>query len=144
MDIERTPVNRRTVLVGASAVAAAATVVGCAANGTKEPVPSTPPVGLADQSGPVVATVSEIPVGGGKVIADQQLVVTQPSAGDFRGFSAVCTHQACQLSSVSGGTINCPCHGSRFNLDGSVANGPAMLPLLSRPVRVQGNSIVLA
>ena len=48
-------------------------------------------------------------------------MVTQPTEGDFKGFSAVCTHQGCLVANVDGGTINCTCHGSQFSIeDGSV------------------------
>jgi Rieske Fe-S protein len=70
-------------------------------------------------------------------------VVTQPSAGVFDAFSAVCTHKGCDLSDVTGGTINCPCHGSKFNLDGSVAHGPATRPLQAETISVQGDDIIL-
>jgi Rieske Fe-S protein len=72
-------------------------------------------------------------------------VVTQPTAGDFKCFTAVCTHMGCTVSSVSGGTINCPCHGSRFNINnGSVVNGPAASPLAPINIKVQGTSILQA
>jgi Rieske Fe-S protein len=70
--------------------------------------------------------------------------VTQPSEGEFKGFSAICTHAGCTLNKVADGTIDCPCHGSKFHLDGSVAHGPAAKPLESADVTVQGDSIVLA
>ncbi|MFC9551982.1 ubiquinol-cytochrome c reductase iron-sulfur subunit [Rhodococcus sp. NPDC056960] len=85
--------------------------------------------------------IGNVPVGGGAVLGD--VVVTQPSGGDFRGFSSTCTHLGCTVSDVTGGTINCPCHGSRFNLDGSVHTGPASVPLAPRSVSVQGDSVVI-
>jgi Rieske Fe-S protein len=89
-------------------------------------------------------SVSEVPVGGGVVLADAGVVVTQPTRGEFRGFSATCTHHGCTLASVSS-TINCGCHGSRFEItDGSVANGPARNRLPEKPVRVDGDQIRLA
>jgi Rieske Fe-S protein len=81
--------------------------------------------------------ISEIPVGGGKIFADQKLVVTQPSSGDFKAFSAVCTHAGCVVSRISDGTIDCPCHGSKYSIeDGSVEDGPAPKPLPEKTVTV--------
>jgi Rieske Fe-S protein len=87
----------------------------------------------------------DIPVGGGKVFDEQGLVITQPTAGQFKGFSATCTHQGCTVGSVSNGTINCPCHGSTYSIeDGSVKNGPATRGLAAKNVKVEGDSITLA
>ena len=88
-----------------------------------------------------IAKTSDVPVGSGVIVDD--VVVTQPSAGVFKGFSATCTHLGCTVSTVADGTINCPCHGSKFNLDGSVAQGPAARPLDTKNISVQGDSIVL-
>jgi Rieske Fe-S protein len=88
---------------------------------------------------------SDVAVGGGAIYADQNVVVTQPSQGDFKCFSAICTHQGCPVQSVSGGTINCNCHGSRFSIqDGSVVQGPATAPLPEKKVTVKGGEITLA
>ena len=92
-----------------------------------------------------LTTTDEIEVGGGVVFGDQRVVVTQPAKGDFKGFTAVCTHQGCLVSTVSDGTINCPCHDSRFSIeDGSVAGGPATSPLSEVQLDVRGNQISLA
>ncbi len=73
------------------------------------------------------------------------MVVTQPSAGEFKAFSATCTHQGCAVKSVSDGVINCPCHNSNFSIaDGSVQSGPATKPLPSVAITVSGDSITLA
>ncbi|MYR59943.1 Rieske 2Fe-2S domain-containing protein [Streptomyces sp. SID625] len=86
----------------------------------------------------------DIPVGGGKIFKEQRVVVTQPEKGQFRAFSAVCTHQGCTVASVENGTIACPCHGSMFHAaDGSVAHGPASRPLAAKEIKVEGNSIRL-
>ena len=82
-----------------------------------------------------------MPVGSGVIVGET--VVTQATAGDFKGFSAICTHAGCTVNKVADGTIDCPCHGSKFNLDGTVANGPAAKPLASQAISVQGDSIVL-
>jgi Rieske Fe-S protein len=71
--------------------------------------------------------------------------VTQPAAGTFAAFSAICTHQGCAVDAVDGGTINCPCHGSKFKIaDGSVANGPASQALEKKNVTVANGKITLA
>jgi len=90
-----------------------------------------------------LASTADIPVGGGKVLTDKKIVITQPQAGSFHAFTAICTHQGCIVSTVSGGTINCPCHGSKYSsVNGSVVNGPATLPLAAVSIKVQGTSIV--
>ena len=102
--------------------------------------------GAAASSGPVVlAKTSDIPVGGGKILTDRKIVITEPQSGTFKAFTAVCTHQGCIVDTVSGGTINCPCHGSKFSIaNGSVVNGPAPSPLAPVSIEVQGTSIVQA
>lgn len=88
-----------------------------------------------------IAKKSEVPVGSGVIVDD--VVVTQPVAGEFKAFSSSCTHKGCAVSKVADGTIDCPCHGSKFNLDGTVANGPATQPLEPKNIAVEGDSIVL-
>ena len=89
----------------------------------------------------VIAKTADVPVGSGVIV--DKVVVTQPTAGVFKGFSSTCTHKGCTVDKIADGTIDCPCHGSKFNLDGSVANGPATTPLEAQAVTVQGDSIVL-
>jgi Rieske Fe-S protein len=90
-----------------------------------------------------LASTADIPVGGGKVLTDKKIVITQPQAGSFHAFTAICTHLGCIVNTVSGATIDCPCHGSKYSsVDGSVVNGPATLPLAAVSIKVQGTSIV--
>ena len=89
-----------------------------------------------------LAATSQVPDGGGKIIDGVNIVITQPQSGSFRAFTAICTHQGCIVSSVSNGTINCPCHGSKYSIkDGSVVNGPAPSPLAAIAIKVEGTSI---
>ncbi|MFD3593344.1 ubiquinol-cytochrome c reductase iron-sulfur subunit [Nocardia sp. NPDC058640] len=129
--------NRRTAVVGA--LAAAATLTACGTEGKNESAPAAPEPG---QPAGALTKVADVPVGGGVIVGDT--VVTQPTAGTFVGLSSTCTHAGCKVGAVAKGTINCPCHGSRFGLDGAVRNGPATEPLAPKPVRVEGNSIVPA
>ena len=96
-------------------------------------------------AGDVLASTSDIEVGGGAIFADQEVVVTQPSEGEFKCFTAICSHQGCLVSSVSDGTINCDCHGSKYSIeDGEVEEGPATFPLAEEQITVSGDSISLA
>ena len=152
MQLEHFRSRRRTVIVGAGLGAITAVLAACSTYGkkpaaegaTSAPAESAP----AEASGPAappstpdaLAKTADVPVGSGVIVDD--LVLTQPSAGVFKGFSAVCTHAGCTVSEVVDGTIICPCHGSQFKLDGSVAKGPATTPLESKAVTVEGDSIV--
>lgn len=100
--------------------------------------------GGAPATGGLVAA-ADVPVGGGVVLQDEELVVTQPKAGEFKAFSAICTHQSCLVTSVSDNTIHCPCHGSSFSAeDGSVQGGPAGSPLAETAVKLSGDAVVKA
>ncbi|MFD0313595.1 QcrA and Rieske domain-containing protein [Streptomyces flavalbus] len=93
--------------------------------------------------GTVIARTSDIPEGGGMVVGD--VVVTQPTAGEYRAFSSKCTHQGCAVKDVKDGVIHCPCHGSQFSAaDGSVRKGPATQPLAAAEIAVDGESITRA
>ncbi|MFD8568594.1 Rieske (2Fe-2S) protein [Streptomyces sp. NPDC059639] len=146
--MSRRQASRRSVLVaGAAALAAGCTKYGDeSGDGAGESRTSpAPPSGPGPSSAaPGLAKTSDIPVGGGKIFAAEKVVVTQPARGEFKAFSAVCTHEGCLVNSVAGGTINCPCHGSRYRIaDASVAGGPAPRPLPPRRIEVSGNSITL-
>ncbi|MFD5571395.1 Rieske (2Fe-2S) protein [Streptomyces cadmiisoli] len=146
--------TRRTVLLATGAAGAAALVAGCGEYGeegngggkkdsgaTSEPAPPGEAAGSAPAR-PELARTGDIPVGGGTIIKDEQIVVTQPRANEFKAFSSICPHQGCAVSAVSDGTIHCACHGSRFRItDGSVAAGPATQPLSAEPITVAGESI---
>jgi Rieske Fe-S protein len=92
-----------------------------------------------------IARLDEIPIGSGKILAAERVVLTQPEKGKVRAFSTICTHQGCAVDEIAGGTINCPCHGSKFALaDGSVVAGPARRPLPELPVTVANDAVLLS
>ena len=136
--------TRRDALAGAGFAGLAATLAACGGGGSSSG--STSGSGQAGSSGnATLASTSEIPVGGGKVFSAEKVVITQPTAGEFKGFSAVCTHMQCLVDKVAGGTIDCPCHGSEFSVkNGSVVSGPAPSPLPAQAIKVAGGKIKLA
>ncbi|MEJ3746704.1 Rieske (2Fe-2S) protein [Actinomycetes bacterium KLBMP 9797] len=154
--------SRRAVLVAPCAAGAAAALGACSTYGGSAPDPTQAPppsptgeapggpptggaTGGAPPAEPPLARLGDIPVGGGKIFGDQKVVVTQPQAGTVKAFSTACTHQGCEVTTVEDGTINCPCHGSRFAIaDGSVDGGPAPRPLSPVAVTVTGDAITLA
>jgi Rieske Fe-S protein len=152
---ETSAVARRTVLraagllgltgAGAAALSACAEASGgspSAAPAASETSAPTTPSPTADTTsptpsastaeapkGPSVAT-SKVPVGGGVILEDADYVITQPSKGQYKAFSKICTHQGCPVASVEDGVIHCNCHGSEYSIkDGSVTNPPAAKPL---------------
>lgn len=143
IDIPRRAVIRGATVTGLAAVAgyvttrnrdaASSTEVSAAANGYgAEP----------SDAGRRLADLSEVPTGGGLVVDDADAVLTRDDSGDVRAFSATCTHQGCTVSSVQGGTIRCPCHGSTFDaVTGEPVAGPATIALAVIPVTVRDGAV---
>jgi len=152
------------VLAGVGLVGLAGAVSACGSGGsgsssagtTSGAPPATAGAGSAPSSasggggstagaqGSALTTTSEIPVGSGKIFTSEKVVVTQPNSGDFKAFSAVCTHMGCIVSTISNGTIDCPCHGSQYSIStGAVVGGPAPSPLAAQTIKVTGSNIFL-
>ncbi|MBP2364513.1 Rieske (2Fe-2S) protein [Pseudonocardia parietis] len=159
------PITRRRLLTGAGTAVAACCAAGCATYGTPRdtaapaatgpaPAPDPAPAPASEPAVPAaqpqsaqqgLAATADIPVGGGRVFSGEGVVVTQPQPGTFVGFDATCPHAGCLVDQVTDSGISCPCHGSVFGAaDGAPLDGPAKAPLQERPVRVEGDRIVLA
>jgi Rieske Fe-S protein len=154
LDLVRRRTMLRGVVAGGAAVAGGALLAGCGSdsNGDVAGDPAPSPTAQGSKSGgggsggadALVAT-SEVPEGGGVILSVEEVVVTQPTAGEFACFSSICTHAGCEVGEVADGTINCPCHGSQYSIeDGSVVTGPATAPLPPVDVTVDGDSVVRA
>jgi Rieske Fe-S protein len=166
----RSTTTRRTLFAAAGAVGAGAVLAACAGDDADDVAGNGPPPrdntgtqdpggsgdggdngGNGDEGGQPLAGVGEVEVGGGVLNAAENVVVTQPTEGEFKGFSATCTHQGCQVSSVRDGMINCACHGSQYSIeDGSVVRAAPGLttdtqsPLSEVAVTVEGQSVIRA
>ncbi len=153
--------TRRAVVAGSGVLAVSAALAACSSTrnqgaapapqmpstSAEQPPPASHPPPTTSASAPTgerLASTSDIPVGGGKVFAGDKVVVTQPTPGTFKAFSAICTHRGCTVNKVADGTIDCPCHGSKFAIaDGSVVNGPAQRSLSGREVTVSDDGLYL-
>jgi Rieske Fe-S protein len=133
--------SRRRLMRGAAIAGATVAVgAGLAACGSSGSSSSS----SGGSGSPDLGATSDIPVGGGKIFADQKVVVTQPVAGTYKAFSSTCTHLGCTVNQISGGLIHCPCHGSEYSItDGSVKGGPAPKPLPPENISVKNNQITL-
>jgi Rieske Fe-S protein len=151
VNIGEFPISRQKVLLGAGLGLVTAVLAACSTYGKKpeaagesSTTTAAPPATGGTAAAPaanVIAKTADVPVGSGVIV--DKVVVTQPTAGVFKGFSSTCTHKGCTVDKIADGTIDCPCHGSKFNLDGSVAKGPAQKPLEVQAIAVEGDSIVL-
>ncbi|QFZ77615.1 Rieske 2Fe-2S domain-containing protein [Streptomyces fagopyri] len=145
---------RRTVVAAVGAAGLAVALTACGSDDKSSDSSSSASSGgsgggdngvAGNAGGTVLAKTADIPEGGGKVFADQGVVVTQPTAGTFKAFSSKCTHQGCAVKDIANGVITCPCHNSQFSAtDGSVKKGPATQALAAATISVDGDSIKLA
>lgn len=133
--------DRRTFLTSAGlaavALGTAAATSGCSSSATS---PGAPPAGNA-----LSIPADSIPVGGGKILDNAAFVVTQPTAGEFKAFNKMCTHQGCPVAAIEGDAIACHCHGAKFSIaDGSVLNGPATKPLKAAKAVLEGSQVTIS
>jgi nitrite reductase/ring-hydroxylating ferredoxin subunit len=142
--------SRRAVVAAAGAAGLTVALTACGSEdkasdphgATNDGGGSSPEAGAG---GAALAKTADIPEGSGKIFKDEKVVVSQPTAGDYKAFSTKCTHRNCPMVDLKDDIISCTCHGSQFSvLDGSVKKGPAVEPLAAKQISVEGDSITLA
>jgi Rieske Fe-S protein len=140
-----TAINRRRALTGSAAIAVGVPVLAACGSDSSDAEDSTGSGDAGGTPGEELAAVADVPVGGCFVVSGAKVVVTQPAEGDFKAFTAVCTHRGCLVESSTEGDIPCPCHSSKFSLDdGSPISGPATAALEAVEITVSGDSITRA
>lgn len=144
-----TTTDRRTVLrttaLGVAVAGVGVTAAACSSSNSVAQGAGAPTAQAAEPSGPVnLTTTADVPVKSGFINTQYAVVVTQPTAGEYKAFTAVCTHQQCLVGSVTNNVILCPCHGSEYDAStGAVIQGPAPQPLAAKTIKVSGNEIIL-
>ncbi len=145
--------SRRSVLHGAGAAAAVGGLAACSSATTTANQAASQAASLATAAGSAASKAAsaaaaavkqaDVPVGGGKIV--DKVVITQPTAGTFKAFSAVCTHQGCTVSKVENAQIICACHNSVFDAaTGAVVSGPAKAALAAKSISVSADGITIS
>ncbi|NAZ74593.1 Rieske 2Fe-2S domain-containing protein [Kineococcus sp. T13] len=129
---------------GGGAASGAPSATSSSATSSAAPTTSASPAPSVAAAAALTA-LSAVPVGSAVVVEASDgvpVVVARPADAEVVGFSARCTHQGCAVV-VAGAELDCPCHGSRFDLlTGAVLAGPATDPLTPFAVRVEGEAVV--
>ena len=138
------PISRRTVIMNTGLAAAALAGLSSCTNYSTAPASEPSAAGLwwLEQCQPDHSPSRKrtYPWAAARSSPTPQTVITQPKKGEFKAFSAICTHQGCIVAAVTT-TINCPCHGSKYSItDGSVVNPPAPKPLPPKTIKVDGDT----
>lgn len=138
----RNVASRRAVVGGFVGLGIGLPLVAACGSGSEGG--STGSSGGTTSSGPIGKT-SDVPVGSAKIYTSEKVMVSQPTQGDFKAFSTICTHQQCPITKLEGDEIECTCHFSRFKTsDGSVVKGPATKPLTELKVTTTGGEITVS
>jgi nitrite reductase/ring-hydroxylating ferredoxin subunit len=143
--------SRRIVFHGLTALGVAAALAGCGGDdgGTTTPTEKDTPTDSQNNGGTstqtVLAETGDVPVGGGLILTDEKIVITQPTDGEFKAFTAVCTHQGFTVTSVEDEQIRCSHHGSVYDFEsGDNIGGPAPAPLEPIAITVKNGKILQA
>lgn len=146
--------ERRNFLSNMGITLAIACTGGLAACGGKgdDPAPNPNPNPNPNPGGNAKLTVNlsnQLTAVGSSIISNGVVLVRTAAgnvAASFVAFTSTCTHQGCTLSGVANSKIECASacgHGSKFNLDGTVSNGPATTALAKYTVEVNGTTLTV-
>jgi len=133
--------TRRGALLAGVAGAGALTLAACSGAGHAG-TPGATPTAAADST---LVALDSITIGqavAANLPDGSHVLVARPTATTAACFSAVCTHEGCQVK-PAGTQLHCPCHGSVYNaVTGAVISGPAPRPLPAVPVHVTAGNVL--
>ena len=144
MSDTKTLVSRRQFCGGACQVASGAAIAtlltACGSSSSSPSSPSSSTASLLGVSnGQFTGTAVRVGVDGtalaqvGGALLVQSVagvfLVARTAASAFTAIDAVCTHEGCTVTGADGDVYVCPCHGSHYNRNGEVVNGPATASL---------------
>ena len=153
--IQSLPISRRRLIMNTGLAAAAiAGLSSCTTYGSGPAAQPSEAAGSGDASAggsagaPLTTKEADIPVGSGKVFPDAKAVITQPKKGEFKAFSAICTHQGCDVSQwkPENKMLLCVCHRSEFDPKdkAAVTFGPAPRRLPMMPLKLVEGQLQVA
>ncbi|WP_168200864.1 Rieske (2Fe-2S) protein [Allokutzneria sp. NRRL B-24872] len=143
------PTTRRNVLA-ATGLALPCVLAACGGQpSSPQPsssAPSSPAQPSAAPTGPLAA-LSDLPVGGGKLVdaGGRKVLLVRTGQTEVKAYDPACPHQGTLVQAPVGGTIKCPSHGSTFDsTSGARTGGPATTGLKTIAVKVEKDQVVLA
>ncbi|NUS73877.1 MAG: Rieske (2Fe-2S) protein [Corynebacteriales bacterium] len=137
--------NRRQMVCGIAGAGLIATALAACSDSDDDSSSDDATATPTPSSGAKLAQTVDVPEGGGIIVMSAEgapIVIVQPTAGQYKAFSAKCTHQGTTVDPPKDGIMTCPNHGSQFSLAGAVERGPATTPLPAVAVKVEGSDIV--
>ena len=139
--MKRREALNRIVLAGGTVLLIPTTLLSCSEEGAADPGGNNGNSDLTINMDD--GAYSQLKNSGGFAVVSG-IIVANTDGSNYVALSSICTHQACTVSySVSNNNFPCPCHGSVFNSNGSVANGPATSPLKKYTVTKSGNILTI-
>jgi Rieske Fe-S protein len=143
----------RRVFVRVAGLAATGALAGCGPGtpGAPSRTPASPGPTVTPNASSEVR-LALMPVGATETVSVNlvgglltPLAVTRTGDTQVVAVSRICTHEGCTigLPAGAGGTLDCPCHGSRFRVDGTVVNGPANRPLGRFAATIEAAEVVV-
>lgn len=146
--MERKEFFRQLVIRGGAAIIIPAAILqACEKDDTTGNPPDNPGNGnndlIIDLTDPDYAPLQE--VGGYVFVSSEDLIIIRTGEEAYTVLTTVCTHQGCTVGFDSNtNTLPCPCHGSLYDINGNVLNGPAPAPLAKYNATIDGSDLVIA